>query len=298
MFLFVCMFVCLLSFFIFLFLGNYNFSICPGNGGKYGIKKCSYGNVRHFLRKIMLVTIMKLQCYIYTYRNLCVCICGRWGGEKEKCKNTINFSNLHRYVPSGHTYSQTTRDVLQIRVTYNFLCLCQRLQPHAPARSSSPSTELRVRLCCLSSVHNLKDVHFLHHSSRNCCFLRPLHDHLRRFLFLLASFSSVPLTATDQSLISHLPVSLLTIAKTANPRQCYRRSDVPVHQVTSSSFFSHFSKAFLVVIAHFCCLHLLFLHHSAWTMDKHVKWPPSSAGKPSSSLTFPHEYPWLCYSPG
>lgn len=153
-------------------------------------------------RQAMMVTIMKLQCYIYTYRNLCVCICGRWGGERGKCRNTINFSNLHRYLPSWHIYSQTTRNVLQIRVINNFLCLCQRPQPHAPARSSSPSTELRVRLCCLSSVHSLKDTHFPHHSSYNSCFLLPLHDHLLGSLFLPASFSSVPLTATDPHLIS------------------------------------------------------------------------------------------------
>lgn len=141
---------------------------------------------------------MKLQCYIYIYRNLC--IRGRWWGERGKCKNTINFSNLHRYLPSWHIYSQTTRNVLQIRVICNFLCLCQCPQPHAPARSSSPSTELSQALLSLLSAH--KEAHFPHHSSCNSCFLLPLNDHLLCSLFLPASFSSVPLTATDPHVIS------------------------------------------------------------------------------------------------
>lgn len=155
-------------------------------------------------RWVMLVTIMKLQCYIYIYRNLCVCICGRWGGRRRKCKNTINLSNLHRYLPSWHIYSQTTRNVLQIRVIYNFLCLCQCPQPHAPARSSSPSTELKALLSLLSTQSQRHS--FPPHFSCNCCFLLPLHDHLLCSLFLPASFSYVPLTAADPSLISLTPL--------------------------------------------------------------------------------------------
>lgn len=153
-------------------------------------------------RQVMLVTIMKLQCYIHTYRNLCVCICGRWGGERGKCRNTINFSNLHRYLPSWHIYSQTTRNVLQIRVIYNFLCLCQRPQPHAPARSSSPSTELRVRLCCLSSVHTVSKMLISPTTPAVIlafCFLCTITYYA---LFSTNFLSSVPLTATDLHLIS------------------------------------------------------------------------------------------------
>lgn len=143
----VGLFVCLFSF-LFFFSLKLQLLYKPRELREVWNQKCSHGNV-------MLVTIMKLQCYICTYRNLCVCICGRWWGERGKCRNAINFSNLHRYLPSWHIYSQTTRNVLQIRVIYNFLCLCQCPQPHVPARSSSPSTELRVRLCCVSSVHTL-----------------------------------------------------------------------------------------------------------------------------------------------
>lgn len=147
------LFVCLISFLFFFSLEITTSLYAQGTEGVRNPKmfkwQCDSWS------QVMLVNIMKLWCYIYAYRNLWVCICERWVGERGQCKNTINSSNLHRYLPSWHIYSQTTRNVLQIRVICNFLCLCQRPQPHAPARSSSPSTELRVRLCCLSSVHTV-----------------------------------------------------------------------------------------------------------------------------------------------
>lgn len=126
-----------------------------------------------------------------------------WGvREKEsvKCENTINFNNLHRYVPRWHIFPQTTRNMLQIRMIYNslLLCLCACPQPPSPAHSSSPATELSQALPLPLSTCRL--------TAKTLIFITPFVVLIfcfpwRRkefpplcFLFLPASFSSVPLS--------------------------------------------------------------------------------------------------------
>lgn len=80
---------------------------------------------------------------------MCVHLWGVRGKERAKCKNTINLSNLRKYVPRWHIYSQTTRNLLQIRTIYNLLCFCsafacapspppQHVAPHLPRSQTLP----------------------------------------------------------------------------------------------------------------------------------------------------------------
>lgn len=260
-------------------------------------------------RQVMLLTVIKRQCYVNTYRNLCVSICGGWGRKSVKCENTINFSNLHRYVPRWHIYSQTTRNMLQIRMTYNLLllCLCMCPQPPSPARSSSPSTDLRVRLCrSLLSTCRLtaKTLIFPIAPSVVLIFCFPCRrkefPHYAPFSYQLPSLLSLSLTVCAPSLLSlALSMALVTLTKTAIPPQWCGRSDALVHQAVSSSFSSHFSEPSSTEIGHCCYLQstasTLTHTDAGWASHPRVKRPPCAAGKRSFSLSTPVSP--QCYSP-
>lgn len=75
--------------------------------------------------------------------------------------------------------------------------------PMPPARSSSPSTELRARLCCLSSVHTVSKM-LIFPTTPAVIPVSPAWS-LTMLSFPMLFFSSVPLTDADPSLISLTP---------------------------------------------------------------------------------------------
>lgn len=157
--------------------------------------------------------------------------------------------------------------MLQIRTIYNFLCFCsafacarspppQHIAPHLPRSSESDSASL-------SSGHRLtaKNLIFLTAPPVVLAFCFPcVTARYAPFSYQLPSLLSVSQPVLHLYFLLHLPMALLTLAKTATPPQWCGRRGAPVRKVTSSSFSSHFSKASFIGIAHCFYLHLFLLH--------------------------------------
>lgn len=267
---------------------------------------------RDGLRQAMLLTVMKRQCYIYTYRNLCVCICGGWGGKREQNVRIqlISLTSTGMSPVDIHTSGQQK---ICYRLEWHIISFAFALPLHVPppptpptpAHSSSPSTELRVRLCwSLVSTRRLTAKMLIFHVTPSVvlAFCFPcMATHYPPFSCELSSLLSLSQPVLHLQLLSQLPMALFTLAKTAIPPQWCGGTDTPVHWVTSSSFSSHFSKASFTgnssLLLPSSTPSALTYGIIGWTSCPCGKWPPCSAGKSSFSLTFPHQCPRLCYSP-